>query len=400
LDDVKSPSTSSLVLIYASGGGGKTFYRRWAARQIEEYESLQGALEISNLGEHIDISEGLTARDLAQCVYEQISQKFLGQVPEPAGHHVARIFAQCDEVLRYSPPDTQGSVRLHAYIDDVGQLFDEQLSSAERNVLALKAIVGFCKAAAQRSGGEPLALRMFIPIQLKEHVQRGLGNRLRSRITEATMFWRTEHCQAIIERRLDSYWMGGSNTGIVHLSRLLAQDALDEFLRWLHRQESMSPRCVIRVFDELGKYAYGQGMNTELIEAKLWNRFLSENPTDVLCVPDSPYPLRPLPRFRRWLKVAALLVLLLILTLAGLWVWGDPEAVILGMAQLVRSVLAWLADASDLIGAIVLLSLLLGGAFFAFWCLIQGARTDRGVSLRLCFQRIWYLLRRHIPGAS
>jgi hypothetical protein len=181
---------------------------------------------------------------------------------------------------------------VYVYIDDIDRLFDEQPSGASRNAQALTAIVELCKAVAKRHGGEPLALRMFVPQQLMAPLRNRLLKFIDSRrIVECAIAWTAAHCQAVIERRLDSRWNGGPNTGINHLSRLFTQDARDEFLEWLQDQEGISPGRVVEVLDRLAFCAYSRRVAAdERIGVELWKKFSRSSTCTDLCTPDTPYP--------------------------------------------------------------------------------------------------------------
>jgi 3',5'-cyclic AMP phosphodiesterase CpdA len=398
LDEVESLETNELVLIYTPSGGGKTFYRRWSAQQIEECESLQCAVEVSNLAGQICNPTEVTARDLAICIYEQVCMRCSVRAPLAPAEHVAQILEQCDDMMKHFSSGQQVPKRIYVFVDDVDQLFDER--RVEQNLYALMAIADLCRIAAARGGGEPLALRIFVPLELKEPVQRILGVRGRQRIREYTIRWSAEHCQAVVEARLDSYWKLGPNTGIVHLSRLLTSDAINEFHRWLQRQQGISPRCVIRVFDDLGHYAHRRGVAADtLIDARRWNEFLKTGRPGLLCASGVRYPLVRSPsKSLRWVLMAVLLMISL-----GIVLWASAPArdilktTFLSLAHLVRGAVSWLATVSDFVEGVLILAAVLGSAIFMFWRLKtwhdEGARRGRSPDLRKCLQAICQLIR-------
>ncbi|MBN1979333.1 MAG: toll/interleukin-1 receptor domain-containing protein [Anaerolineae bacterium] len=321
--DVVSSEEIGLVLIYAPTGGGKTFYRRLAAHQIKESRHSECTLEISNIAAHIPNPEHVTTRDLALCVYDQINgllakpplppnshvarirnlalrvrgkvSRLLAQLSPPLGPHVARIFKQCDDIIKRLAPRPQDQAQLYVFIDDFNQLFDAHPSRAEQNIQSLQAILDFCRVAADRGGGEPLALRLFIPEQLREPIQDGLGESRRTRIEECTLSWSVEHCRSAVESRLDSFWEGEEGASVAQLSRLLTPDAFKEFLDWLRKQgETVSPRCVARTLDGLAWYVYGNGVTTEQISVELWSAFVNSGESKTRCVQKIPYPLKAL----------------------------------------------------------------------------------------------------------
>ena len=313
LDKVMSLNAGALVFVYASAGSGKTFYRRLAVRQIEE--SMQYALDLSNIADKVSDRENITARDLALCIYKHVYERFslkeASSVVEESAEQVLDIFQQCDNVIRHSLPDSQSRSRVYVFIDDIDQLFDDHPSRAKQNTQALAAIVDFCEVAAMRDENEPLALRMFIPAQLMEPIQRRLGLRQHRQIREITISWSVKHCLDVIERRLDSLWQQGPNTGISHLSRLLTTDARDEFLRWLQQQETISPRCVIEVLNGLVEVAYSHGVATGMIDVELWRAFVGSGKPTIVCAPDAVYPFESITgRLGIWLRSLSLMTLL------------------------------------------------------------------------------------------
>ncbi len=288
LDGVKSPDTSKPVLIYAPDGGGKTFYRRWAAQQMGEEK--QGTIQIRDIGGHLRDPKNVTAWDLAVCVYDQVCERLLNAKDPDPPEHVEQILIRCNEVIAESTSNLPWLKRMYIFIDDLGQLLDERPSMARRNTQTLEAIAEFCGVAAQRGGGEPLALRVFIPIQLKKQLQKYL-NRVRPQLREYTILWSVDHCEAIIEKRLDSCWQAGPESSLNHISRLLAPDAFDELHRWLGRQRDIPPRCVINVLNQLGSYAYSHNLPADdLINAQLWNEFVKSREVE-LYASEVVYPL-------------------------------------------------------------------------------------------------------------
>jgi len=402
LDRAKSLETSMLILIYAPAGGGKTFYRRWAAWQIKE--RAQYALEIRNLREEIGNPENVIARDLAFCVYKRVCEKFFIGADLPRDGHVEHIFKQCDEVIRHCLPDSQSPKRMYVFINDIDQLFDERLSRAEQNAQVLTAIVDFCRIAAARGGGEPLALRMFIPAQLRKPIQRRLGTRQRRRIREYNILWGADHCLDIVERRLVSCW-GNIDSRGDHVNCLLTHDTLNAFRKWLQRQGSISPRCVIDVLDRLGHYAYSCGVTTdELIDLQLWRKFLKSPELVGSCDPDRRYPLCRWPflvwKPRRWLwPFPFLLVFLLgVIWYLGSSAHGDAESVFFFSVSLVRGMIAWLAAASDWIEGFILLTAAVGAIVFVFWCLRESKQSGQQLDLRECLWKVWQLIYKYLSG--
>jgi predicted phosphodiesterase len=401
--DAISSEESGLVLAYAPTGGGKTFYRRLAARLVEERAGSERVMEISDVVAQVLDPNQVTAQDLALCVLDQICRRLSVELPLPSSESAARILRKCDEII-IGATGSQRVACVYVFIDDLHQLFGEESSKAEQNTQALKAILDFCRAAAERGGRGALALRLFIPEGVREPIQGGLGQQRRQRIEECTISWSVEHCRSVIERRLDSFWEGEAGVGMAHLSRLLTPDALEEFLDWLRRQEgAISPRCVVRVFDGLARYAYGHGVTTGQISVELWNAFVSSGGSKARCAPDISYRRRRrrfrLPR-RPWFVLALLLASLGVFLVAGASARDFLGAALLGLAGLIVAAITWLAATMDLVEGFILLAVLLGSIAFVCWCLVESRRSGRPPDLRECLCRIWQLVRPRLPDGS
>ena len=306
LDDVIRQGSSSVVLVYAPAGGGKTFYRRWAAYRINESAAGEGAVEVFNLREHLADPNLVTGHDLAVCIHRSVSEfasdslavprdsiNFTGGLPlsvsaqdSVPGASSSRTPERADRILRRCEDlliTTGHYRRVYVLVDDIAQLFDEQPDRAESNDRMLAAITDVCRAAAARGGGERLALRFFLPVELRPGLRERMGEALLKRTHERSIQWSPEHCEAVIEQRLVSFWLGGhavgsethlgTDTGVTHLGRLLSEDAVSEFREWLRRQEGISPRSLIDFFNQMGGFAFQSGVGASQIDSNTWHRF-------------------------------------------------------------------------------------------------------------------------------
>jgi len=401
LDLAKSLETSALILIYVPAGGGKTFYRRWAAWQIKA--SSQHALEIRNLKEGISDSESVTVRDLALCIYKHVCDlcKQFRSTPPPGDGQAEHILRQCDDVIGRSLPQSQATKRVYVFVNDIDQLFDDHPSRAKQNAQALAAIVDFCKVAAMRGGGEPLALRMFIPTQLMEPIQRRLGLRQRRRIREYTISWSVEHCLDVVERRLYSY-RELKDSSDIHF--LLTKEERRELGKWLRQQDNISPRLVIDILDQFEHYVYSRGATTDkFIDRQLWHEFWKSRRPANPHIRGRRYPLDRSPFSAQKSQMSLWLALLLMLLVGGICSLSSPFRRFLGnilllSANVVREIVTWLATVSDIIEALVLLATVLGSAAFIFWCLRESRRSSQDLDLRKCLVKAWQLICRHLPG--
>ena len=310
-------------------------------------------------------------------------------------------FKKCDEVIQRSLPDSQSPKRLYVFINDVDKLFDERPSRAKQNVQALTAIIDFCKAAATRGGGEPLALRMFIPIQLREPIQKGLGPKA-DRIRQYTISWSAEHCLEMVERRLRNCWEPKDPGGVYCP---LTKEERNELYKWLQLQKCPSPRFVIDTLDQFGHYVYRRRTIVEtLIDVQLWREFLRSHKSMDPGGADRPYPLRQLPflvwKPQRWLWFTILLVLLPIVLYFGSSAFNTIEEIILILYIFVINVIGLFEDILDFIGALILLGAILGATGFFFWLLRERRRSGMPLNLREYFQEVWQVISRYLPGGS
>ena len=413
LDGVVRQNTSDLVMVYAPAGGGKTFFRRWAAYQINESGTDEAAVEVFNLRERLSNPTLVTGCDLAACIHdslcdsvssngrpfrrsvesgtttamaaatsqaskgveqdtrsEQSAQNldraklrqaiaghfdeeelrtlwfdlgldfeslpaegkaakareivayaerngsiskllaFLGELrpsvswgefskasigtqtapdrDSPDQTHMQRS-ARAEHVLRECEAFLSSAAghlrRVYVFVDDLAQLFEERPDVQGADIAALTAITELCIAAATRSGGEKLALRLLLPLALRVPIRERLGSARQKRTHEQLIQWSSEHCEAVVEQRLGSVWRGsrnaeseamlGADAAITHLGRLLSEDVVGEFREWLCHQGDLSPRSLIDFFNELGIFAFQSGVDTGQIGITTWQQFLA-----------------------------------------------------------------------------------------------------------------------------
>jgi predicted MPP superfamily phosphohydrolase len=294
LNAVTSPEFGGLVLLYVPSGGGKTFCRRWAAWELNQSATGQRVVEVFGLARKDQLPDprNVTACDLATCIYKAIC-KFLKVNPGPhPGEHVEHILSQCDALIEQQAgaamPDW-----VYVFFDDIDRLFGTDSSAAGKNSKAFAALVELCRAAAGRGGEEPLTLRIFVPSVLKEPLQSYLVGELQAGwIREHTITWSTQHCVAILDKRLDSCYKEGPGKLDGHLSWLLADSEIleTEFDRWRGHRKELSPRTVIDLFDRLGHHVHSKVAPTEQIGVDLWRRFLDSEMSGYLGSPEVPYP--------------------------------------------------------------------------------------------------------------
>ena len=307
LDQVIRQGSSSLVLVYAPAGGGKTFYRRWAAYQVNESAAGEGAVEVFNLRERLADPSLVTGHDLAACIYQSVSELKSDHFALPRDStNVARGLPLSVSAPDSAPGDTSGKPeraesilrrceellvaignyrRVYVFVDDIAQLFGEQADRAESNDRMLVAVTDVCSAAAAHGGGERLALRFFLPVELQPRVRERMGEALLRRTHEHSIQWSSEHCEAVIEQRLSSFWLGSrgaesdaslrTDTAVTHLGRLLSEDTTGEFREWLRRQRNLSPRSLIDFFNKLGHFAFQNGTDASQVKSDTWQQFLA-----------------------------------------------------------------------------------------------------------------------------
>jgi predicted MPP superfamily phosphohydrolase len=283
LDNVISAKTMEPVLIYAATGGGKTFYRRWAACQIREWQDFQ-AIEMYKLAAGIRNHMDLTAGTLACQIFKQACEQLKIAMDCPPVEDIYSIWDRFEKALTKLWSNQESTHRIHVFVDGVDQLFD---SEPAWNSKILDALAGLIETADKRAGGEQIALRVFLPVQLRQRLEARLGHL--KHVHSYHLQWTAEHCKVIVERRLNSCRKSNLTSELTHLSRLFTPDALDEFLRWLQTLEALSPRCVIGAMNDLAEYAWQRGISTDPVGAKIWNDFVTAKKPTTLCDRDSDY---------------------------------------------------------------------------------------------------------------
>ncbi len=290
LDGVIQERTSDLVLIYAPAGGGKTFFRRWAAYQINEPEADEIAVEVFNLIEHLNNPNQVTGHDLALCLYDSLRTEMAAARKSSDRSRIegtalaSHTLRECEKLLSSKAQHLQ---RVYVLVDDIAQLFEGQPAGSEANALMLNAVTELCVAAAERSGGERLALRLLLPIELRAPIRERLGPARLRRTHEQLIEWTPAHCEAVIEQRLSHAWVNSSGAGIAvtHLGRLLSEDAASDFREWLHRQQNLSPRSLIDFFNRLANFAFQNEIGAKVIGSDTWHRFLAQEEAGELEAP-------------------------------------------------------------------------------------------------------------------
>lgn len=279
LDWAVSAGTSDVVLIYAPSGGGKTFYRRWAASQIKQDGGL--AVEIDDLAAAgIRDLEHISAAALARCITKRVCQHFNIPVGPGSSRNIYTILKRCETQVQQARPVT-GPV--YVLIDGIDQLFSERPEGVRQNDQALAALAELITTAAKRTGPGRLALRFFMPEQFQPFLEERVGRS--GHVRAYRLLWQPEYCEAIVERRLDSCWLDAGEVG-QQLPRLLAQDTLDEFVQWLGKQSQLSPRCALELLKRLTDYAYRQVVSSDQqIGAELWHEFVKSGEIAYLCSP-------------------------------------------------------------------------------------------------------------------
>jgi hypothetical protein len=370
IDEIISTETTDLVLIYAPSGGGKTFCRLWATKQTEASEN-GSVVEIQNLVGRLVNPEQISALDLMLCIHKAISKKYHIPDSEQQLKHIQHVLTECDNKLKIFFSSQSTHKRVFAFIDDIDQLFNE--SDAEKNLSVLKAITDLCKAVASQSG-LLLALRLFLPLELKEPLQHLLGVKARQRIREVTLRWGADHCESVLEARLDSYWEKGPNTYRGrHLERLFHQDALTE-LRRQFRGEYLSPRCVIRLLRDLCNFAYLHNVSVDrTISSDLMVDFMNSRISGI-CAP-AQYPLT--------------IALLAASPKAHSQIDKALRNGVLQLSSVVRKIIDSITKITDFISGFWILSILVAAIVFFLWVMIQQLWYGRDVDLLSFVKRIW-----------
>lgn len=280
LNKVKSITTNDPVLLYIPKGGGKTFYRKWASAQIEAYESNCLSVEIADLVDGTIDPEQIKTIDIAKHVYKKICEKLKLTGSKELTNYSRTIFSQLNDDLKKYIVSHNEVKSIFVFLDGVDQLFDEH--NADQNYHSFQALAEMCKVFADLND-KVFALRLFMPLELEKQFREALGNKYALQVRHYPIYWDLNHCESILEARLDTYWENGPNSLLGgHLERLLSQDAITELRRGLQGVH-VSPRCVIRLFKELGDYAYIHGVSVDqLINSKIMIDFMKNN-ANLLC---------------------------------------------------------------------------------------------------------------------
>jgi hypothetical protein len=333
---VISEGDSRLALMCAPTGGGKTFYRRLAAQLCREEISSRGALEIDSKDinrARVSSREGLSSYRLAVCVREEI-RKHHPQPPSLAeansldsADDSGYVLSQC-AVLTTSFNSDRGRAKLYIFLDDLDKVY-KNLRKDKRSA-AIEAIADFLGSVAGGAGGEYLAMRVFLPMELCELIQQALDPDLRRSILLVKLSWTLKSCEEVAERRFETTWSGGPGPERGHLGSFLNPDALDAFRRMLkkrERRESLSPRDVIETLSSVANYAARQGVKDQPISEKMYRESQETRKA------------RPWPRL--------------------LWDYSQVRAYLIAFlslsARTVRSVIQWLASVLDRVEAFLLL---------------------------------------------
>ncbi len=372
LDRVISFDTSDPVLIYLSKGGGKTFYRKFASKQIEEYSI---SIEIPNPVDGSFDKNQITVADIVKTIENTIHERYLKSIPQEQIDDARRTFSRLNRNIKSHVDIRKNIERVFVFVDGLDQLFDEK--DRERNHRTLRAIADLCILVADHSD-KILALRLFMPPELESPLKRLLGNKYDISIRSRRIEWDLDHCESILEARLRSYWKGGPsalNGG--YIQGLLSQDALTEFRRGL-QAVSFSPRCVISLLSDLGYYAFTHGVSVDQpINGEIVHEFMRNNAVDRCS--QVKYPISN-PIF-----VGRKLNLLLLAQHFISWI----SLMISCLANGARKIIDKLSKVTDWIGGFLLLAVLISSILYFLFCMIDGFRNRQGVDLPACFQRIW-----------
>jgi len=369
IDEIISADTSGPVLIFAPSGGGKTFCRILAMEQAE-LSDKDSVVEILNITSKLANPERVSAVELMYCIYNAIRAKYDLKGNIPQANYVQHVLAVCDEELKKLSTSSSFNKYVLAFIDDLDQLFSE--NNAEQNQNVLKVISDLCKAVASQNSTH-LALRLFLPMEIKDQLLQNLGVKTRQNIRVVTLRWNVDRCESVLEARLNSYWQYGPNQYEGrHLERLFHQDALDELRRQL-KDRPLTPRCVIRLLRELSDYAYHNNLSRESsISSKLIVDFFKNNSFTICQVVQYPTadigPSKKLDRKSRFEKFTTIL-----------------NKISTGIRNIINSI----ANLNDQLGAIKILGITLATVLFFLWLLFQEIWLGQHIDLRVYLKEIW-----------
>jgi len=369
----------SPIFLYIPQGGGKTFYRRWAAHTINDSRNCF-AVEIDNLhGRVHHHGNQVGGEDLVRCLYEALCNVF-GIVEQNALiNNVTQGLMLCDQLV-----EEKSGGQCFILLDGIETLFVSQTKDMKSSPIR-EAIIKLLNGVAGYES-KNVAIRVFIPSFLRDLQDR---QKFRGKIKEKNITWSPEHCELIIEKRLDSCWKEGPGTYKQgHIGKLLHPVALEGFQQWLRRQNTLSPRCIIRTFSSLIEFARHHGVTSDQIDQDLWVAFL-ETAGANFCTSEQARNEKSfitvnLPKWLKTLIGQTISGLLLIIT------WAQRQIQSLG--QVFRSIIDWFATVQDFVFALFLLIALIGGIIFIVWCSIQSLIGDTAINPAQCFRNVWQFI--------
>jgi len=309
--------------------------------------------------------------------------------PCPDGDDLGRILAHCGD-LAASFPCEQANGKLYVFVDGLDKVYDQRNRD---NRATFEAILEFIRAVEDGACGEHLAIRVFLPADLKPAIIGALRPRLIRADSNFDLVWDVRSVQEVAETRLTQTWVGSGTPPARHLDKLLHQNAIDDLVGELRKRERegvLGPRCVIEALSVAANFAAYHNVGEGPISGDVYRRAQQPPPC-----------LRWLTRLLQskwlWTLLAAALLLLMLHSLP-ISSWLARLVVIL--SQAVAHAVSWLTGVLDTIEAILLLAAILAIGLFMAWCLWRSFRADQRVDVRGCLRHAWRFLWQRLPWSE
>lgn len=383
IDDIIRRTTHKPVLIWGYQGSGKSFSRILATESCrrDNYAYVEITIQdLSSTGIMKAKTADQIAATIARCLYEKLCKHFARLPnkhfkPDLEQEELYGILARCGEIIGGGKAAERGSDRFYVFIDGLDRLYEQHRRRQEVKA----ALKQFIEAVAADACGASLAVRLFLPQDFRPLALSG--------ISEVELRWSVTDVIEALEWWLSMFWPGEANGKQSHLADLLERQ--EPFQRELIRQGAqICVRDGIRLLSAVTEYAAKKQVVGKITEEEL----------KAACKQTLHKRERGLPwciSRLRW----ALYSLSILIVLVALWSvilkrvrWTEAAQLVVSLLTLV---LGWIAKVWEIIQAIVIVMVVLGGALFLAWCLWHSYRTREPPGH--CLKYVWTFLRRFLP---
>jgi hypothetical protein len=274
IDRIGESQESHPILIFSQPGGGKTFYRRWAAQLVERKYGRYHAIEIRNLSGEVRDLRNVTSNDLALCIYRAICRNVNATDEIETGLTTEQILSECEKLLESM--NNFGPV--YIFIDDINRLFSSK--GSEQNIRSFNSLREFCLSAAQREG-DLFTLRIFIPAQFEKlHSKDPYFSESFPPEYICKLDWDFPLCQKVVIQRLKSYYQSIADEEKLessYLTDLFDAAILSDIATRYKKPGSITPGKIINLFHQLVLSTFARIDGNSRIPYDLWCEFISNN---------------------------------------------------------------------------------------------------------------------------